>query len=95
MPKKSFNGTNYEQTTKKENQFNQSERKFKVVMKFNFPFELYVNRELLKWNAYGINPWHPEKYKSGIPESIINSKAFQNARNYFTIIPISEEKKED
>jgi hypothetical protein len=66
--------------------FKQSEgKRYNVVYKDNASMEITVGGELLRFEAHKLNPVHPEKYKDGVPESVINHPDFKWTNKYFTI----------
>jgi hypothetical protein len=64
----------------------QASPKFNVIHRENCSLEITVGRELLRFEAHGINPVWPEKYKKGLPKEIIEHPDFQTAKKYFTVV---------
>lgn len=65
-----------------------SENLYRVIFKQNRQFELFINNEKIIWTSNGINPAFPDKYKNGLPESIINNPDFKTNQKYFTVVKI-------
>ena len=65
--------------------FKQSERIYQVRFTQNRKYELKVGREILIFMAGAINPCFPEKYKNGVPESVISHPDFAKAKSMFAI----------
>lgn len=61
-------------------------KKYIVVYKHNSSMEIYVGKEFLRFEANINNPVYPDKYKDGLPESIISHPDFIKQKKYFTVI---------
>ena len=58
---------------------------YNVIFRDNRSFELTVGREFLRFEPHVTNPVVPEKYKNGVPESIISHPDFKIKKDYFNI----------
>lgn len=60
--------------------------RYNVINRENSVMEVTVGRELLRFEAHGINPVSPEEYKDGLPRELVEHPDFQSAKKYFTIV---------
>lgn len=65
------------------------EKKYTVYFKQNRPYEVYVGRELLRFDPCGINPVSPAKYRKGVPESVVMHPDFISEMQNFTVREVS------
>ena len=64
--------------TSKENLYN-------VIFRDNRSFEMTVGNEFFRFEPHITNPVLPEKYKNGVPESIISHPDFKIKKDYFNV----------
>ena len=70
---------------KKKGEAPKAERLYQVRNRRNQSVELPVGRELLRFRAGEVNPWHPSEYKKGVPKRIVEHGDFRTSAKYFTV----------
>lgn len=58
---------------------------FNVTFRENRTFEVRVRRETIRFEGGRMNPVFPEKYRDGVPESVLNTDEFQSQIKFFNI----------
>lgn len=58
---------------------------YSLLVRENAPFECFVGGQKMMFRARGLNPFFPEKFSDGVPESIVNHPDFSELKKYFVI----------
>lgn len=61
---------------------------FNVLNRQNAPQEIFINKELIRFDAHGKNPVYPKRYADGVPTDVVEHKDFQSVSKYFVITEI-------
>lgn len=61
---------------------------FNVLNRQNAPQEIFINKELIRFDAHGKNPVYPKRYADGVPADVVEHKDFQSVSKYFVVTEI-------
>jgi len=60
-------------------------KRYNALNKQNAPIEIFINREMIKFDAHGLNPVYPKRYSAGIPAETIEHPDFKSVSKYFSV----------